>query len=491
MNVDRGGRQGSGPGGKLGLGLLLVVCVWACATLLSARAATAQPLVTGVTFVGDTEPLAYQRVAGVGAEMVRVLVRWSEVAPTALPSSWRPEDPADPNYRWTAVDTEVVRAVEAGLTPVITIHGAPDWAQRCSGGPRGSTCDPDPSDLAAFATAAARRYSGQFPGLPRVHYWQGLNEPNLSIYFWPQFKHGKPASPRLYRTLINSFYFAVKSVARSNVVLAAGLGPIAVPHLTIGPLRFTRELLCMKGRRNPRPVAGTCEGGVHFDVFDIHPYTTGGPFHAGPADDVELGSLARLQELLQAADKAGRIKGAHRHTPLWITEFSWDSKPPDPGGLPMRILTRWTAEALYRSWLAGVSHFFWLSLRDNPPLANVPFEDSIEAGLYFRGSSLDQDRPKKAMFAFRFPFVAYSTRNGFFFWGRTPSSEAGRVAIQVHLDGGWRNVFAAGADGNGIFTGRVDGRYPIDGSVRARHEGEASVPFSLRRVKGFHQAPFG
>jgi|SRR5665811_325618 len=66
-------------------------------------------------------------------------------------------------------------------------------------------------------------------------------EPNLSLYFNPQFRHGRPVSPTLYRRLINAFYAAVKSVSRSNLVLMAGLGPIAVPGLTIGPMRLAGD----------------------------------------------------------------------------------------------------------------------------------------------------------------------------------------------------------------------------------------------------------
>ena len=153
-------------------------------------------------------------------------------------------------------------------------------------------CDPSPAALAAFATAAARRYSGQFPGLPRVQYWQGLNEPNLSLFFFPQFNtEGTPLSPDLYRALINAFYSAVKSVDGSNLVLAAGLGPIAVPPWTMGPMRFARLLLCMTGARHPHPIGGDCGGGVHFDIFAIQPYTTGSPTHEGGVNDVELGDF--------------------------------------------------------------------------------------------------------------------------------------------------------------------------------------------------------
>lgn len=152
--------------------------------------------------------------------------------------------------------------------------------------------------LAQFAQAAATRYSGHFDGLPRVVYWQALNEPNLSLCFNPQLEEGRAVSPKLYRQLVNAFYSGIKSAQPSDFVVAAGLGPIEVHPAMIGSLKFTRELLCMAGRDNPHPTKGNCEGGVHFDIFDIHPYTTGGPSYEGHANDVELGSLSKLQVLL-------------------------------------------------------------------------------------------------------------------------------------------------------------------------------------------------
>lgn len=463
-------------------------------------AGSSGPLITGVAGVDTYESAAFEHIRATGARLIQIPINWGSIASRRPPAVWNPEDPADPGYDWTSSDAAVRGAVEAKLTPVVLVVGAPKWAQRCQvpdvvrgEALGGALCDPDPIALAGFATAAARRYSGDFQGLPRVRYWQGLTEPNLSLSYFPQWRGGKAASAALYRKLINSFYFAVKSVNRSNLVLAGGLGPIAVPHLTIGPMRFARELLCMKGRRDPRPMRGNCYGGVHFDIFDIHPYTTGGPTHKGHADDVELGDLGKLSELIRAADAAGRVKGRFRHTPLWTTEFSWDSKPPDPGGLPMRILKRWTAEALYRAWSAGVSHFFWYGLRDDPPNPSLPFSETYQFGLYFRGATVAEDRPKPNMYAFRFPFVAYSRRSGFFFWGRTPSSERCKVRLQIHKNRRWRNATVTHADKNGIFEGVARTNYGRHkhGTVRALCRGEKSVPFSLHPVRDFHQAPFG
>lgn len=479
--------------------LWLLATMTACILMAPGAAAGSRPLVTGVAGLDTYDPPALRQTKATGAQFVHILIRWGNVAPRAQPSVWNPEDPADPNYNWESTDTAVTRVVEAGLTPVVTVIGAPKWAQRCEAPEvirgevlSGRLCDPDPQALVDFARAAARRYSGLLPGLPRVRYWQGLNEPNLSLFFNPQFRKGKPVSPILYRKLINAFYFAVKSANRSNLVLAAGLGPIAVPHLTIGPMRFARELLCMTGRHKPRPLPGNCHGGVHFDIFDIHPYTTGGPTHKGHVDDVEFGDLGKLQELIRAADQAGRIKGRFRRTPLWNTEMSWDSKPPDPGGLPMPILRRWAAEALYRVWSAGINHSFWYSLRDQAP-SNRPFSETLQSGLYFRGATVAEDRPKPSMYAFRFPFVAYSRPRGFFFWGRTPTSKGGRVVIQIRKGRGWRNATVTHADKNGIFEGFVEGAFGRQkhGWVRAIYRGESAVPFSLHPVKDFYQAPFG
>ena len=476
---------------------VLVIAIAVVPTLAACPAAAstrAQALVTGVSYVDESAPLAFRGVRRAGARLVQTTVRWGLIAPRTEPAGWNPEDPADPHYDWGSLDQWVRNAVGADLTPLLEVISAPSWAQGCKAegiGPL-AVCRPDPSALAAFATAAARRYSGRFGGLPRVRYWQGLNEPNLSLFFGPQFEAGRPVSPGLYRGLINAFYSAVKRVDRSNLVLAAGLGPVGVPGYTIAPLRFARRLLCMRGRGQPRPTRGGCEGGVHFDIFDVHPYTTGGPSHRGRADDVEIADLGKLQRLLRAADRAGRIKGAFRRTPLWATEFSWDSDPPDPGGLPMPILARWTAEALHTAWRVGISHFFWFSLRDQAPNPNRPFSATLESGLYFRGPTLAEDRPKRQLYAFRFPFVAYARAGAIRFWGRTPDSRRGRVAIQLRRGGRWRTAALARADSGGIFTGAAIGAVRARrGAVRARYRGEASLPFSLRPVPDFHQPPFG
>jgi hypothetical protein len=482
---------------RLNAFLLAGLAVIACAGLAPAAASAKNlpPLETGVSYVYGNEPIEFEHVLAAGAKLALKPLRWWEVAPENLPANWNPTNPADPNYDWSFYDTWVRNAVVAGLTPVLQVRGIPPWAQECPvPGPVDTPCKPSPAKLEDFAKAVAAHFNGSVPGVPRVTYLQGLNEPNLSLFFTPQYEGDKAVSPILYRRLINSFYNGVKSVMPSDVVIAAGLGPIAVPKYTIGPMKFARDMLCMTGRAHPKKIKGdSCEGGVHFDVFDIHPYTTGGPTHEGGPDDVELGDIAKLQALLRAADKAGRIQSnLHKKTPLWITELSWDSKPPDPGGLSMKIAKQWISEALYRTWKAGVRNFFWFSIVDFEP-QGLPFPQSTESGLYFWAPTVAAQQPKPIIASFRFPFLAFAESDGLFVWGRTSVYKGGKVAIQVMRGGKYKTLKVIRAGSNGMFSTTLASHYGANkkGAVRAVYAGETSVPFPMKPVGDFIQPPFG
>ena len=475
----------------------LLVALAAVAGLAALPApAPAQPLNTGITNLGTNSQLAFQRTRDAGGSLVRIQLYWGGTAPTKKPDEWNPANPDDPAYDWVASDEAVRNAVAAGLTPVLQVDGAPQWAQRCQtpGVFPGAICDPDPGALRDFASAAANHYSGRTPGVPAVRYFQGLNEPNLSNFFFPQYEtSGKPLSPFLYRDLINAFYAGVKAAEPASLVILAGLGPIEVAKYTIGPMKFARLMLCMSGGKKPKPSVESCGAGVHFDIFAIQPYTTGGPNHKGKVNDVQIGDLPKLQNLIKAADRAGHIKGAFVRTPLWVTEFSWDSKPPDPGGLPMAVETRWVAEALHTAWSAGVENFFWYSLRDDPPPSGGrKYSETLESGLYFRGPSLEADKPKPFLRAFRFPFVAYPGKK-LEFWGRTPSGRGGKVKIELQEGKRWKLIKALRADKSGIFRGKLATSYGRDktGAARAISGKQASAAFSMKPVPDFHHPPFG
>jgi hypothetical protein len=475
-----------------------VFALFASAALLAAPApgsAAGRPLVTGIEDPDTTDlavPLVYERIRDANARFVRLTVLWRVIAPRNEPLAWDPTNPGDMNYNWSLPDREVRQAVAAGLTPLVQVYSAPEWAQRChqetiAGGP----CDPDPHAVGEFAEAIARRYDGRFLGLPRIRYWELMNEPNLPVYFNPQYRDGKPASPLLFRPLQNAFSDAVKQVERSNLVVGPDMAPLK-DEGAVAPLDFMRRLLCMSGRRHPHP-SSSCHARTRFDIWATNPYTTGGPTHhaAGP-DEVSLGDLPEMRRLLRAAERAGRIESDLHPVPFWVTEFSWDSKPPDPGGLPWRIHARWAAEAIYRAWKAGVSVFLWNKLRDQDP-AIAPHYGIADSGLYLRGSTLAEDKPKRILRAFRFPFVAFRSERGVRVWGRTPPGRPGKVRIQVREGHRWRSIVELAADRFGIFERVVETRYGRGsrGLVRARYGDQTALPFSLHYVGDFYQPPFG
>jgi hypothetical protein len=460
----------------------------------SARAAP-RPLVTGVmdpfTFPQPRDrSLAFDRVKAAGATVVRITVSWKQVAPAAPPRNFDPGNPAERHYNWSSVDSEIRAAAAHGLDPIVDIVDAPSWVQpphnyRTGPGPY----KPVPAQVAKFGQAAARRYAGGFRGLPRVHYWQLLNEPNINLYLTPQFEGRRPAAPALYRVLLNAFADAVHGVHADNVVIAGGLSPFAHTDngfTAMAPLLFMRQLLCLSAGSTPRP---TCDAKVKFDVWAHHPYTIGGPTdHAHLPDDVSLGDLQKMQRLLDAAAAAGHIvsRGPVR---FWVTEFSWNTNPPARHAVPVALHARWTAEALYRMWNSGISLVVWFLLRDDPTVGS-PYK----SGLYADSStSLANDRPKLSLSAFRFPFVAYSQyprREAVSYWGRTPAGTPARVVVEQRTPGGWHRIALIRTDRYGIFTGSAP--TPFVGSVRARvlDRPVVSVPFSLTVPPDHPYAPF-
>jgi hypothetical protein len=246
-----------------------------------------------------------------------------------------------------------------------------------------------------------------------------------------------------------------------------------------------RQLLCVSAGSHPK---ATCKATAHFDIWAHHPYTSGGPtHHATRTGDVSLGDLPEMTAALRAAVKGHRISSPHP-VQFWATEFSWDSSPPDPKGLPLALHARWVAEALFRMWNVGISEVTWFQLRDNPMSSG--FGGIWQSGLLFRGpGAISKARPKPAYTAFRFPFVAYASGGRVDVWGRTPTSRRGRVVVRQRVGGAWRALGTLQADGNGIFQRRLSrhGGGPLQASVG----GSKSLQFSLKRPPDRFVNPFG
>lgn len=316
----------------------VIVIVIAMVIAVAPKAASAFTL--GLQDQGLGQPAPAPSMANTDSAMqvmaissVRISVHWSAVAPDtdAKPSGLRASDPADPHYQWGPVDAAVRAAVAQHKQVLLNLFSAPVWAQ----GPHRPTSsvilrnawDPNVKEFAAFAGAAATRYSGTFADasgvrLPRVSHWEIWNEENLPWYL---------AAPNVvaeYRALVNAAYDAITAVHANNLIVMGGLAPTAFLPRSIAPLRFAAELLCLRRAGTAFHRIPGCQR-ARFDVFAHHPYSLAATptKHAYRYDDVLVGDMAKIVTLVQSADRLRTI----------LPRSATGSGSPSSAGTPIRL----------------------------------------------------------------------------------------------------------------------------------------------------------
>ena len=454
---------------------------------------------------------AFAKVTAAGNTYTRLVLVWRDASPSPgsstvpVPLS-QLDDPS--TYTWGNFDTYVAKAVANGLKPLITVWRAPDWAEDRHPGDnpnwRSGTIRPKADMFGAFATAAALHFKALYPTTQFA--WEVWNEPNGTYFLRPQKENGVWVFPGIYRPLMNAFYDGIQTAdaaagGPSSIVVAGSTAPFG-NNFRPGAFLFMRKVLCLSSTL--KPVAG-CGSGVKADAWSTHPYTSGGPTHrAYSSNDASLGDLPRMHKALVSAIRSSHLKTNHGPVRFWVSEFGWDSKGPDPGGVPLSVHARWTSEALYRAWRAGVSVFIFHQLRDRP----IPGA-AYQAGLYFCGAraltddpscennsfSFNSDVAKPALRAATFPFVAFAASGRITVWGRTPNSVGGEtIYIERKTSSGYRRMFTMTSNSYGIFTKRFSSSL-TRGVFRARIvTGSPKIPslgFSLVRPPDRKVNPFG
>ncbi len=381
------------------------------------------------------------RAVSRGAGVARLNIAWMDVAPELRPRGFNPSDPASPGYNWSGTDSQIRGVTAHGLRVLFMVYSAPKWAQG-AGRPAdaGGTWRPNAAQLADFARAAATRYSGHYPDplhpgkfLPRVSHWEAWNEPNLGANISPQWQHTQagwvPASPSIYRPMLNAFYSAIKGVDPSNFVVSAGTAPYGdagpgnrgLRRWRVRPLTFYRELFCLTASLHKH-----CPGSVHFDAIDHHPYVFGPPTQLPYwPTDIDIADMWKLARVLHSGERAGTVKPGGAQ--IWTTEVTWDSTPPSHtiDSVPIARQARYAEEALYLLWRQGVSTVLWLDIADFTPVVN---SDALAyGGLYYASGA-----PKPSAIAFRFPFVSHRIDSTHVqAWGRAPA--AGTLLIEREI----------------------------------------------------------
>jgi hypothetical protein len=169
--------------------------------------------------------------------------------------------------------------------------------------------------------------------------------------------------------------------------------------------------------------------------------------------------MGKLTAILRVAERAGTALPRIRHA-LWVTETGYNTRPPNPGGIPLAEDARWVEQTLQLLSRQGVSLVTWDTVADQPPVPS--YGETSQSGVYF----LD-GRPKPALAAFRFPLTAWRSGPGrVVVWGRAPGD--GRVNIEQLLHGRWADVASLAVHMGDTFT------------TQLMHNG----PMTLRSVQG-------
>jgi hypothetical protein len=369
---------------------------------------------------GGVRAQAMATARATGATVARIQLYWSSIVKVRASAGFDPRDPASGMYDFTSIDAAIRSAVGAGLTPLLVVSHAPEFAEAPGRWPYAypGSWAPDPAALQDFAIALARRYSGVFPDplvadhvLPRVGLYQAWNEPNLPRFLEPQWvvRHGHwiAFSPLLYRQLLNAFYAGIKAVDARDLVISAGVAPNGDP-VGVGrmaPVTFLEEMLCLQAD-------GGCSDPPHLDVLSFHPLSVGNPDRPAVASlDVSIADAAKVTGLLRAAERRHTVLPASSKQ-VWVTELNWESAPASPRGVPARLQAAWLSRALHRLWVAGVGLVDWQFLVDPYPSLRLgeptggAFDVSRPAGLYQAGvgGALGSATPKPFLRGFTLPF---------------------------------------------------------------------------------------
>jgi Cellulase (glycosyl hydrolase family 5) len=365
-----------------------------------------------------------EQIENLGADTLRIQVRWSDVVPSRSARNKPAFDASNPAAYpgFTPYDDLIRRATARGFRIIVTIGGdAPRWAS--AGGRSTSFANanykPSPGEYALYAGAVAARYSGRFGGLPAVRYFTIWNEPNHE-----QFMKPLSAAPGVYRQMVWQAVPAIRRAAASGTKVFVGeTAPVGRAGRVTGPKAFLRRWLCLNKRlRAVR--SGSCRGFKRIDAsgYAHHPY---GPVFRVPRgkDIINMLAIRTLGTYLDRAASAGRLR---RHLPIYNTEFGLQTNPPDRSvsTTPSRQARLLNEKEEYSYRYSRLKSYSQYLLYDDRALS--AFQTALR---FFSG------RAKPSLNAYRFPIVVHRRgRRGARIWGLVRPG-TGKRFVQLYKGG--------------------------------------------------------
>ena len=430
-----------------------------------------------------------------GVELVKINIEWRDLAPggSSKPSGFDGSQPSDyESSRWARYDAAIAGAKSRGMEVLLTLSGpAPDWATAGRSDPVG-VLRPDATEFERFVRAVGTRYSGSYadpataPGngggggggggglplpipppaqaaqattLPRVSLWSVWNEPNLPRFLLPQRDSRKtPVSPHVYRRLYLAAHGALGATGHGgDTILIGELLPVGRsstgPRSSLRPLQFLREVVCVDGRlRSFRGSAARRRGCDGFRALPgsglaFHPYTLAGGPSVRPRhrDDASIGTLSRITRLLDRLGARRRL--AARRLPLWLTEFGFQSDPPeDLFGAPIARIPGFMGRSEYLAYR-------------NPRVrsySQYPLVDDAGSAGFQSGLRFSDGRVKPGVYrAFELPlYVRRISRSTVELFGGVRTAGGGEVTIESRRSGRFRRLGSATLNSRGYFRKR-------------------------------------
>jgi hypothetical protein len=380
-----------------------------------------------------TREQTLNEIVTLGADTIRIEVRWSEVAPGPLQRSRPSFDASNPGAYpgFGPYDDLVRRAVAKRFRLILTITGdTPRWATAGGIGRSFATANYKPSagEFGRFAAAVAKRYSGRFGGLPPVRYFTIWNEPNHKQFLKPQ-----RSAPALYRKLVDEGVPQIRRNAASGAKVFVGeTAPVGRAGKVIGPKAFVRRWLCLNKRfRSAR--SGGCRRFKRIDAdgYAHHPY---GPVERVPrkADIINMLAIRKLGKYLDLARRAHRFK---RRLPIYSTEFGLQSNPPDNSvsTTPSRQAALINEKEEYSYRYPRLKSYSQYLLEDDPAR---PGPASARWAGFQTGLCFPSGKKKPAYKSYRFPIVVHRRgRRGVRIWGRVRPGGSGPRFVRLYAGG--------------------------------------------------------
>lgn len=304
---------------------------------------------------GDREA-ELARARAMGVTTIRMNILWWQVIPAAQRNQTSVPSPI--RYDFSAWDSAIARARAYGIKVQLDLTGDPPaWA--CGNKRPPYACDgyrPSVPLFQHFVAATAQHFKGR---VSRYSLW---NEPNWYTWLSPHEE-----SPILYRNLYMAGYNGIKAVDPGAEVVMGETAPHFQPGISMPPLQFIREMVCVnKKLKRTRTADQQCTGGpLKLDAYSTHPYD----FTHKPTkrlenpDELSMANIGRLPKLLNKLRKKGLIEPSTKKFPIYLTEFGYFVA--GRRGVPERKRAGWITQAWQMAQEAKrikqMIHYTWVS----------------------------------------------------------------------------------------------------------------------------------